>query len=266
MRLRERLNNLFVEFARDGKMENRNEIVCILDFRQDSISEDEYSRYNEFLSRSLGSGVEIVENEVDNMEVDNDFNQLVQSTTDYIVKHDLEELEQLNDEYEDVELIKLIRDYLDEKIPAWDVIDYLENGQSLVPKSIQIRYKILVKDIESNRQRVVSILERIKNARENEIQLTNILESMRREDLISRDQYEKLLAIDEAALELETIASIIKDTKIGHGILLLPRARKDLAKLLTISKTLNVLDVCLNELLRMKAITLNQYRDIKNEM
>ena len=95
MRLRERLDNLFVEFARDGKMENRNEIVCILDElkRQNSISEDEYSRYNEFLSRSLGSGIEIVEDEVDAMEVDNDFKQLVRSTTDYIVKHDLEELE-----------------------------------------------------------------------------------------------------------------------------------------------------------------------------
>ena len=57
-------------------------------------------KYNEFLSRSLGSGIEIVEDEVDAMDVDNDFKQLVQSTTDYIVKHDLEELEQLNDEYE----------------------------------------------------------------------------------------------------------------------------------------------------------------------
>ena len=29
-RLWEKLDNLFVEFARDGKMENRNEMVCIL--------------------------------------------------------------------------------------------------------------------------------------------------------------------------------------------------------------------------------------------
>ena len=78
------------------------------------------------------------------------------------------------------------------------------------------------------------------------------------------DNFHQLL--DFLALELETIAGIIKDTKIGHGILLLPRARKDLAKLLTNSKTLNELDACLNELLRMKAITMEQYQDIKNEI
>ena len=171
----------------------------------------------------------------------------------------------------DNELITLIRDYLSETIPVQNVLDYFESGKvesKQIPKYIQVRYQILLKDIEANRQRVESILRRVREAQENEIQLVNILESLRREELISSDQYERLLAIDETALELQTIADIIRDTKfVGSGMVLLPRARKDLAKLLTNStSSLKEMNACLDELLRRKAITLEQYREIKHKM
>ena len=276
-KLRERFDNLFMKFVRNGNLENRNELVCLLDEmkRQGCISEEEYVKFNRFLAQSLesgGSGIGDDEREVlEDMEVVDDFKQLVRSTTEYIIKHDREELEKLNNVYNNNELITLIRDYLSETIPVQNVLDYFESGKvesSQIPKYIQVRYQILLKDIEANRQRVESILRRVREAQENEIQLVNILESLRREELISSDQYERLLAIDETALELQTIADIIRDTKIvGSGMVLLPRARKDLAKLLTNStSSLKEMNACLDELLRRKAITLEQYREIKEKM
>ena len=232
LKLRERFDKLFFEFARDGRLDNRNELVCLLDEmkRQESIPEDDYIKFNIFLSKSLphsrgGSGIGDSSDETGgggkDMEVD-DFKQMVRSSTKYIVKNDHRELEKLNNEYgeADAELVTLIRDYLGEKIPMQNVLDYLDGGHPdshQIPKSIQIRYRILVKDIEANRLRVREIMERVNAVLHDEHQLTAALESLRREELISSDQYERLLDISGAAaavLELKTIADIIRDTTV----------------------------------------------------
>ena len=246
-------------------MDNRNELVCLLDElkRQESIPEDDYIKFNIFLSKSLpragGSGIEEEEEKV----VD-DFKHLIKSTTEYIVKHDREELEQLNEDYDDVQLSTLVQEYLNGSRSAQNVLDYLISDQSEIPKSIQIRYRILVKDIEANKRRVKEILERVNAALEDE-KLAETLKSMVREELISEDQYEKLVGkIDD--MELTTLAGIIRDTKIGNGMMLLPRAREDLKKLLSKSLSKKEICACLDELLRQKVISISDYNKIKAEM
>ena len=59
----ERFHTLWTEFTRQGKHNNRNEIVFLLDelLRQEGITRDEYTQLNNLLAESLGSGVDVVE-------------------------------------------------------------------------------------------------------------------------------------------------------------------------------------------------------------
>ena len=71
---------------------------------------------------------------------------------------------------------------------------------------------MLLQNIEKNRNRVQSILTRLDEA-EDEEQIANTLTQLLQEEIVSPEQYEKLMK-DDAALELTTIASIMKDTKV----------------------------------------------------
>ena len=75
-----------------------------------------------------------------------------------------------------------------------------------------IRLKMLLNNINENRFRVTSILTRLEEAEDVE-DIANTLKALRREELISLKQYEKLM-IDDAAFDLQTIVMIIKDTKV----------------------------------------------------
>ena len=273
-KLQARFDKLFREFMLEHKRENRNELVFILDelLRQKAISPLDYQTLSWSLAQSLeSSGIDEKmddedEEEQEEIEVVDDFSRLVQSTTEYSIKHDRDELEKLMKDYEDPALSGLIREYLDEKLPAEDVLAYLVSisGTSDIPRSVQVQYKILIKDIDGNRRRVREILGRIRDA-QGEEHLADVLKALARENLISTDQFQKLIAIDDI-MELSTVADIIKGAKVGRGMLLLPRARKDLKKMLEEnSRPAAEILACLDELLRQKEISLADYERIRKE-
>ena len=128
---------------------------------------------------------------------------------------------------------------------------------------------MLLDDIYQNRFRVKSILTRLNEA-EDEIDIANILEQLRREELISQDQYDKLTE-DDTAFALPSIIRIIKDTKIGEGLNFLPRTLSDLiSKLqsLIAETTVPTKDLLayLVEIFRQKGITSKEYQTIKKDI
>ena len=150
------------------------------------------------------------------------------------------------------------------------------NGELLLPKIIdlcrkleasptiellkQLRVKMLLNDIDKNRFRVESILTRLDMA-EDEKDISNTLEQLLRQELISPEEYKKLTEND-AAYELPTVVTIIKDTKVGQGLNFLPRELSDLtSKLesLIAESTVRMKDllVYLDEICRKKSIKKN---------
>ena len=122
----ERFRTLWTAFTRQGKYEHRNEIMFLLDevLRQEAIIRDDYTKLNNILAESLGSGIdaaespkeEAMEEEVpeyaeesskDKTDLDGETSQLkklVQSTFEYSIQPDKKEL---------IELIKEFREDAD---------------------------------------------------------------------------------------------------------------------------------------------------------
>ena len=138
----------------------------------------------------------------------------------------------------------------------------LEN--SPITKLKQHRLKMLVDDINNNQYRVKSIL-RLSNSQDD---IKNILEMLVREELLSEEQFEKLVKLEDT-FDLPAVTLVIKDTKIGQGLKFLPRKMTDLVKSLqrlltelveTGSSTVrNNVTAVLEELLRRKGITQERY-------
>ena len=93
-----------------------------------------------------------------------------------------------------------------------------ELGDS-VPKSTIYRLKSLVNDLERNKHRIVTIFGRLENARDKEDE-QNILKKLAAEELLSTEQYNRLSQLDE--INPNSIAIIIKGTKIGQGLMHMP--------------------------------------------
>ena len=77
------------------------------------------------------------------------------------------------------------------------------------------RLKSLVNDLEKNKYRIVTVFNRLQNARDKEDE-KNILKQLASEELLSVEQYNQLNKLDE--IEPRSIAIIIKGTKIGRGL------------------------------------------------
>ena len=132
---------------------------------------------------------------------------------------------------------------------------------------------MLLDDIAQNRYRVRSIFARLKNVQD-ERDIKNIVEQLAREELISTEQYQKLME-DGAAYTFSTIANIVKDTKIGQGLKFLPTSVGGLQKKLALlsaefdagnTTTRNELVAVLDELRRKNAITEEDYTSINNDI
>ena len=80
-----------------------------------------------------------------------------------------------------------------------------------VSKVKQIRFQILMKNIDENRYRVNNILTRLNRALDEE-QFLNALDTLSREDLLSRNQYDQLKSSGHNIV-ISNIANIIKSTK-----------------------------------------------------
>ena len=124
---------------------------------------------------------------------------------------------------------------------------------------------MLLNDINKNRYRFESILTQL-DWPESEEDISNTLVQLIREELISLKQFKKLKEND-AVLDLPTIVTIIRDTKIGRGINFLPRQLSGLISKLESSiqeDSVPIKDVLayLDDIVRKKAITSKDYQAI----
>ena len=92
----------------------------------------------------------------------------------------------------------------------------------------------MLDDIARNRYRVQSIMRRTADAMGKKEDMAYILKQLAREELLSEEQYLKLAQIGIDELTSSRLADIIKETKIGQGIKILPRKLSDLTKQLQI--------------------------------
>ena len=216
----------------------------------------------------------------------------IKDTTEYLIRHDKDEIKKLlkkfldSDENDDVlRLCELVETWIEkqvateEKIPLDDINRILLKLQesSSIPTFKLIRLEILLKDILENRYRVTKIVNRMDYAlsHPNPIEVSDTLKRLRKEKLISDEQYVVLSEDDN--LNLDKVISVIKTTKIGRGINFLPRETSDLlAKLKewamdfaengTAAALRFKIMAALDELRFRKVIRKEKYNDILKDM
>ena len=88
----------------------------------------------------------------------------------------------------------------------------------------------MLDDIARNRQRVQSVIRRAADALGKKEEMAFILKQLAHEELLSEEQYLKLVQISIDDLTSSRLANIIKETKIEQGIKFLPRKLNDLTK------------------------------------
>ena len=270
----EQFHTLWMEFTRQGKHNNRNEIVFLLDelLRQEGITRDEYAKLNNILAESVGSGIdaekspkeeamevvpEYEDEDSSKEETDSGDNEetsplkkLIQSTFEYSIQPDKKELMELikdfrrdDDALDTVqELEELIEVHLlDEFIDKEPILEKLnavraklEHSSSSISKVKQLRLKILLDDIVRNRHRVQSIIKRTADVMGEKEEMAFMLKQLAGEELLSEEQYLKLAQMDMDELNSSRLADVIKETKIGQGMHFLPRKLSDLTKQLHI--------------------------------
>ena len=159
---------------------------------------------------------------------------------------------------------------------------YLEDSKSLAPESVAekvqksflIKIKLLVNDIAKNRVRVREIVRRFNQACDDSKSRLWIIEQLAKEELLSEQQYFKLVEIIDE-IDIKQLTDVIRETKIGQGMNFLPRKTGDLIDSLrewmqefvekggTVLQ--NKISSVLNELLRRKTISDERYNEFKEE-
>ena len=145
--------------------------------------------------------------------------------------------------------------------------------QTNIAKSSQHRLKMLLNDIKNNRYRVNSILQQLNDADGDKDRIKDALEQLAREDLLSDEQFEKILELED--ITLPAVADIIKGTKLGQGLKFLPRTIVGLTAKLPLlleelsrtgqSRVKKEVAGVLEELLRQGGVSLHKYQEIKDE-
>ena len=85
---------------------------------------------------------------------------------------------------------------------------------------------MLIDDIDQNRYRVKSVFKWLDGAEDNE---QDILKRLTQEELLSEEQFKRLSALENLT-DLEAVAGIAKDTKVGQDLKILPRTLDGLHK------------------------------------
>ena len=231
-RLKKRFNKLFCEFMKQDKLENRNELVYLLDemLSHGYISGTDFRALNNILTQSLPSDSKEEEEvppkeDEGEEEIVQDLKTLLKSTITYVIEHEKDELDELVEEFKEynenvaLELESLIEKVLNDHDNFEIVDDYDEIrailGNSSIPKLKALRFKMLLNKIQRERYRVHAILSRLDEI-DDEEHFALVVRSLTKEGLISEEQFEKLMK-KNAALELESIADIIKE---GSGLYL----------------------------------------------
>ena len=235
----------------NNKHEHKNELVPLPDemLHPGAITPTEYAQLNTSLTEAADLRTDEAEKEEDS---DDEEQNLMKSTVDYIIQHDKEKLLQLmeelkydiDEEFMDIVLgiEKLLEIFFEEAFldgesirPQIDeLLNKLETSE--IPKSNQHRIKMLLDDITENRCRVEQIIQRLMDAEDKE-EMSTILQMMVREGHLSDGQFKQIGELEDP--DLEKITEIIKDTKNGQGLNFLPR---------TISKLRHTLHSLLKEL------------------
>ena len=181
--------------------------------------------------------LEYLLNQIDQNRLDG----IIKSVLAYLTKYDRQELLDLMKEFRNdgIDVTEL-----DESLKMFFESERDDDGNPLLSKILhmvknlpvskvkQIRFEILLKNIDENRYRVENILTRLNRAL-NEEQFLDSLKALSRESLLSRDQYDQLKSSGHS-IGISNIANIIKSTKIGRGLRFLPRLSKDLKQTLNI--------------------------------
>ena len=180
--------------------------------------------------------LEYLLNQIDQNRLDG----ITKSVLTYLTKYDRQELLDLMKEFrkDGVDVKEL-----DEPLKMFFERERDDDGNLLLPNILhmvdnlpvskvkQIRFEILLKNIDENRYRVENILTRLNRAL-NEEQFLNALEALSREGLLSLNQYNQLKSSGHI-IGISNIANIIKSTKLGLGLRFSHRVSKDLKQSLS---------------------------------
>ena len=147
------------------------------------------------------------------------------------------------------------------------------SGSKNISKASLIKIKMLITDIERNRQRVKDIVNRFSQAGDDRDSRLWIIKQLAKENLIMEQQYFRLVEEIEE-LDIKRLIDVIKEFKIGEGLDFLPRKTNRLIDTLrewldeflekdslALKKKIGAV---LNELLRRKEISPQRYDEIKD--
>ena len=158
----------------------------------------------------------------------------ITSTADYLIQRDKKELQELVAEIEKdndiidtvLSLEELLGIYLEEEFLERDgdaidrkIIELVNSlsGSKNISKASLIKIKMLIIDIERNRQRVKDIVNRFSQAGDYSDSRLWIIKQLAEENLIIEQQYFRLVEEIEE-LDIIGLIDIIKEFKIGEGL------------------------------------------------
>ena len=164
--------------------------------------------------------------------------ELAKAVFTYVTKHDQDELKQI---------IKQIKksgndvSHLNELLKMFFEKTRDENGELLLPqiehiivnlpilKTDQLRFQILLRDLQKNRYRIERILTSLNSASTGNEYLDR-LHHLTAERFLSNDQFNQLnSSLDtDGNRDISHVANIIKMSKIGRGVRFLPRTTRGL--------------------------------------
>ena len=214
----------------------------------------------------------------------------IDETFHHMITHDKKELDDLLEQLENEEdfavevqeLKTLIDEYIENEFRGnTSIMSDIKNrlvtlsNSENISKTTLHRVEMLLQEIERNRYRVNQVLQRmstvLKDGKEKE--LMRMLMRLAREELLSQDQFMKLVVMKKD-LDFEKLISVIKETKIGRGLDFMPRKTIDLWNQLKVllsefgkeqtayvkSKVLALMD----ELVQRKEFTIKGYNIMKH--
>ena len=159
-------------------------------------------------------------------------------------------------------------------VKVQELLDKLSKSKH-VHKSFLQRIRLLVNDIAKNRVPVREIVRSFDQAGDDSKSRLWIIEQLAQEELLSEQQYLKLVEIIDE-IDIKQLTEVIRETKIGKGMNFLPRKTGDLIDNLRewmlefVEKggtaLQNKISSVLNELLRRKTISDERYNELEEEI
>ena len=145
------------------------------------------------------------------------------ATVDYLIQHGkkelvdlLEEIEKTDDIIDVVTTLKnLIKIFIERDFLGREKIDDSLSSSTSISKATLLKIKMLVSDVEKNRERVKDMVIRFNQAGEDKKMRERIVKKIAKDNLITEQQYSKLVEEIEE-LNVERLVNTIKEYKIGE--------------------------------------------------